>query len=161
MPLLYGESAEAFHHLQEEIIRKKNDETIFLWTEPQLDNIAFKPCSIFARYPSQFVIRSGAIRVQDRYPDPLPYAVTNLGLHISVRLVPLQKKYLSHTSGTQLELSLYDLPLETAVEPHNLGYNLFAPIPNCKHVGGVLLLLVALERLRESGNLFALARILL
>jgi hypothetical protein len=33
MPLLYGEGTKAFGRLQEEIIRKSTDQSIFLWSE--------------------------------------------------------------------------------------------------------------------------------
>jgi hypothetical protein len=37
MPLLYGEGNRAFIRLQEEIMRKEEDYTLFLWSEPELE----------------------------------------------------------------------------------------------------------------------------
>lgn len=35
MPLLYGEGSKAFERLQEEIVKKSTDQTIFVWSKPK------------------------------------------------------------------------------------------------------------------------------
>lgn len=82
MPLLYGEGVRAFLRLQEEIIRSNHDQTIFLWSAfakdvgkvlaPSPDN--FDPGRSFHFRPSQRGQR--------------PFAITNVGLELTVPLVP-------------------------------------------------------------------------
>ncbi|KAK3343137.1 hypothetical protein B0H65DRAFT_409830, partial [Neurospora tetraspora] len=62
MPLIYGEGDNAFRRLQEEIIKRSNDLSIFLWGEP----LNFQPknskksltehpsCNLFATSPADF-----------------------------------------------------------------------------------------------------------
>jgi hypothetical protein len=53
MPMLYGEGQRAFQRLQEEVIRKHNDLSIFAWTGPKtLASSGFMP--VLARSPSNF-----------------------------------------------------------------------------------------------------------
>ena len=56
MPLLYGEGGRAFFRLQEEIIRKTPDETIFCWDHGhcQGENSKGKPTAALALSPADF-----------------------------------------------------------------------------------------------------------
>lgn len=54
MPMLYGEGRKAFQRLQEEVIRKYNDLSIFAWTEPATSiSTGFIP--VLAPAPSSFI----------------------------------------------------------------------------------------------------------
>jgi hypothetical protein len=60
MPLLYGEGGKAFRRLQEEIVRRSNDQTILAWRREIFageDLLQSSRSSIFASHPAQF--RSG------------------------------------------------------------------------------------------------------
>ncbi|KAK4446449.1 HET-domain-containing protein [Podospora aff. communis PSN243] len=60
MPLLYGEGGKAFRRLQEEIVRRSNDQTILAWRREMFsgeDLLQSSRSSIFASHPAQF--RSG------------------------------------------------------------------------------------------------------
>lgn len=51
MPMLYGEGTRAFIRLQEEIIARTEDYTIFAWTADPLNNM---PRGLFASFPADF-----------------------------------------------------------------------------------------------------------
>lgn len=51
MPMLYGEGTRAFIRLQEEIIRRTEDYTIFAWTADPLNNMSR---GLFASFPADF-----------------------------------------------------------------------------------------------------------
>ena len=82
IPLLYGEGDKAFTRLQHEIVKISNDESIFAWTDNELEE-----SGLFARSPKAFS-NSGKV-VEIPYGDQLyvlraPYAVTNRGLGIEI-----------------------------------------------------------------------------
>lgn len=100
MPLLYGEGAGAFQRLQEEIIGKSSDETIFAWTKD--DN---GPSSLLAESPECFW--DGAFFVpyymQTKAP---PCRITSVGIVVyfirnileDVVMLGQSSYQLSHTS---------------------------------------------------------------
>jgi hypothetical protein len=53
MPILYGEGERAFSRLQNEILKKTTDQSLFAWRRQAED--ALNPTSIFARSPSDFL----------------------------------------------------------------------------------------------------------
>lgn len=100
MPLLYGEGSMAFTRLQEEIIKRSDDESILAWgldtrveDEPgmsrkaliSLTNIA-RPSSILARSPMDF---KHSRHLQYGTKPRTPILLTNLGLQIELNLVPV------------------------------------------------------------------------
>ncbi|KAE9964419.1 hypothetical protein BLS_004887 [Venturia inaequalis] len=106
MPMLYGEGTHAFIRLQEEIIRRTEDYTIFAWTADPLNNI---PRGLFASFPADFKLsgRSFAapeglqkpkhgdagsryIRVTDQHEQPPN--LTSRGLLINLPCLSMMKK---------------------------------------------------------------------
>lgn len=102
MPLLYGEGSQAFLRLQEEIMKKTDDHSIFCWTDPAATDFTYR--GLLARSPAEFSESSGVIS-GDRRDPPLsddlslvwpedqidhlkPYSITNRGLRITL---PLQR----------------------------------------------------------------------
>ncbi|KAG7290311.1 hypothetical protein NEMBOFW57_000310 [Staphylotrichum longicolle] len=88
MPMLYGEGQRAFRRLQEEIIRKSNDLSIFAWDEDAAEDTGFT--ALLAPSPRQFAIHQ---ELRELLPTGLPprnwqpeYAITNNGLRIRTRL---------------------------------------------------------------------------
>ncbi|GAB7359606.1 hypothetical protein MBLNU230_g6790t1 [Neophaeotheca triangularis] len=85
MPLLYGEGKRAFMRLQQEILKKSSDESLFAWRHPQVD--ALYRTGMLAPWPSAFV-DSGHVVASD-YGETLPvvarkpYQMTNKGLEFS------------------------------------------------------------------------------
>lgn len=106
LPIIYGEGYDkAFLRLQEEIIRRTDDQSIFAWgalgkedksskrtrTTPELDELDFEALSgtmpVLARSPADF---KGMEKVVVSPPSTEPvsdYAMTNKGLHVKFNLV--------------------------------------------------------------------------
>ena len=59
MPLIYGEGLKAFRRLQEEIVKRNNDLTIFAWDNPP--NHEQPSCGLFATSPEAFAHSSGIV----------------------------------------------------------------------------------------------------
>jgi hypothetical protein len=101
MPLLYGEGRKAFVRLQEEIIRKSTDQSIFAWNKPGLELSAISaaklrqqslipdPRRLFARSPSEFQACRDVIpapHIVETRSDQ-GYSLSNAGLQINVPVV--------------------------------------------------------------------------
>jgi hypothetical protein len=61
MPLIYGEGDQAFQRLQEEIVKRHNDITIFVWSRPPSLHYDRQFIGLFATSPAEFA-NSFAIR---------------------------------------------------------------------------------------------------
>jgi Heterokaryon incompatibility protein (HET) len=96
MPLLYGEGEKAFIRLQEEIMKHSDDQTLFAWGYNDPDNdpesgslshwAGFALCSPFAPDPAAY--QDSGDFIPDEFAMPIgAYAMTNKGLHISLRKV--------------------------------------------------------------------------
>lgn len=89
MPLLYGEGVEAFTRLQEEIIKRLDDLSIFaptsafLVAQPNTNNM-IQPCDLLATSPEAFR-NFGRVTFSDRLLDGTvyPFTMTNHGLHFT------------------------------------------------------------------------------
>lgn len=77
MPLLYGEGKKAFLRLQEEIVKKSDDESIFAWCSKIPDFGLLAPAAAA-------FISSGDVRSWAWEDDEIrrPYAMTNKGLEV-------------------------------------------------------------------------------
>ncbi|PMD34428.1 HET-domain-containing protein [Hyaloscypha variabilis F] len=88
MPILYGEGANAFLRLQQEIIKMSDDESIFAWRRDNSTTRHLALSGAFAGAPCDFA-ESGNIRTTlTEVEDILPYLMTNKGLQIQLRLFP-------------------------------------------------------------------------
>jgi hypothetical protein len=89
MPLLYGEGRKAFTRLQEEIIKRSTDQSIFTWIDPTASRTTLR--GLFARSPSEF---QNGLAIQ-HVPDVVvqPFAMTNRGLHITLPLQALEDRH--------------------------------------------------------------------
>ncbi|KAE9379502.1 HET-domain-containing protein, partial [Stipitochalara longipes BDJ] len=76
MPMIYGEGANAFLRLQEEIVKRSNDLTIFAW-DKGLDEPAYG--SVLALSPAAFAKSKNIMPVSRAWLDPV-FAMTNKGL---------------------------------------------------------------------------------
>jgi hypothetical protein len=96
MPLLYGEGAKAFRRLQEEIIRTRNDPSIFAFGRDQLLSVEesmykrpqpmYPPKindSVLAESPDYFW--QGGDVLTSKYFFDEPYAITHMGLRVVTR----------------------------------------------------------------------------
>ncbi|KAF2820201.1 HET-domain-containing protein [Ophiobolus disseminans] len=83
MPLLYGEGRKAFIRLQEEIIKRSTDHSIFTWKDVHATQTAFR--SLLARSPAEFENCKGVVSLS----SSVPFAITNLGMSILLPLEPV------------------------------------------------------------------------
>lgn len=86
MPLLYGEGRKAFLRLQEEIIRRTHDHSIFAWSSSTDVTSEHGMTGILASSPKAFQ-QDGGVLCYD-FARPSAYSLTNLGLQIELRLKP-------------------------------------------------------------------------
>jgi hypothetical protein len=92
MPLLYGEGTKAFIRLQEEILKRSNDQSLFAWTAPRPDGTDKAETLVggfLASSPSYF--EHSHHYVPCNHPSRLlrltrPYSMTNMGLCIDIPL---------------------------------------------------------------------------
>ncbi|KAK3900295.1 heterokaryon incompatibility protein-domain-containing protein [Staphylotrichum tortipilum] len=80
MPLIYGEGHQAFRRLQEEIVKRNSDLTIFAWDAPPLLVVDNQLLGLFAPAPAAFTRCSGIVPFRDDFAE---FAVTNKGLLLS------------------------------------------------------------------------------
>jgi hypothetical protein len=77
MPLIYGEGMGSFRRLQEEIVKRNNDLTIFAWQNEGLDQSFL---GLFAPTPRVFADSAGVMPFSD---DLMDFSITNKGLLVS------------------------------------------------------------------------------
>jgi hypothetical protein len=90
MPMLYGEGArKAFHRLQGQIMKDRNDHSIFAWTSTPGLKKPEEPerHGLLADSPDAFADRFNIIGYAD-WQDEEPIQHTNRGLRISLHLTP-------------------------------------------------------------------------
>lgn len=91
MPLLYGEGGKAFQRLQEEIIKRYNDHTIFAWTtgHDPVSCSSFGPhLGFLAPSPKAFT-SAGSFTARSTGFAQLasPWSITNAGISINLPLI--------------------------------------------------------------------------
>lgn len=83
MPLLYGERERAFTRLQEQIMKKSDDHTLFAWNFHD----SFQH-GLLASSPSQFAGNRTTRAYLSTFEARSPYSLTNRGLSIILPLFP-------------------------------------------------------------------------
>jgi len=106
MSLIYGEGLKAFRRLQEEIVKRDNDLTIFAWDMSQKHE--GQAIRLFATSPAEFVDSSGVVPFVDDY---INFSVTNKGLLVSGD-IPLRAAAITEEEGGP-EILRYQINLGT------------------------------------------------
>ncbi|EJT73646.1 hypothetical protein GGTG_07502 [Gaeumannomyces tritici R3-111a-1] len=108
MPLLYGEGAKAFQRLQEEILRRSDDLSIFCWSPPVNEVVvpeqSTRTCrDLLAPSPAEFGLSRWTDPELQSFDNGLAkFSVTNKGLLVQGgRLAPIPK-----TQGSYYSLAL-------------------------------------------------------
>ncbi|KAG4436296.1 hypothetical protein IFR05_008236 [Cadophora sp. M221] len=84
MPMLYGEGQKAFFRLQEEIIKKSADMSIFAWMALEVNPPLYT--GLLARSPADFR-HSGVATICDYgHFDPAPFSINNRGVSLQTIL---------------------------------------------------------------------------
>ncbi|PMD20393.1 HET-domain-containing protein, partial [Hyaloscypha hepaticicola] len=76
LPMIYGEGANAFFRLQEEIVRRTNDLTVLAWNQKEGQEL---PCSLFASSPAGFADTGFVEAFHQQFLAPV-FSITNKGL---------------------------------------------------------------------------------
>lgn len=79
LPLIYGEGEKAFLRLQYEFVKNSSDESVFAWTDPEM-----QWGGIFARSPSAFAGSGDIIEASFEHLERTPYTMTNRGLAMEI-----------------------------------------------------------------------------
>jgi hypothetical protein len=124
MPLLYGEGRKAFTRLQEEIIKRSTDQSIFSWIDRSASRTTFR--SLLARTPTDFQHCQNV----ECLPDPVgaSYAVTNRGLHISLPLQPMEHDQFEYLAALNCRFVHSDKSLAIRLRRTAAGSNQFTRV---------------------------------
>lgn len=99
MPLLYGEGAKAFFRLQEEIIRRYNDHSIFAWGDclevVQSGGEENENATIGILAPSPLAFTSIPQHIATELSVTSPYSLTNSGLSIKLPVMCVQGGFIA------------------------------------------------------------------
>ncbi|KAK7468399.1 hypothetical protein VKT23_002914 [Stygiomarasmius scandens] len=130
MPTLYGEGGvNAFMRLQEEIIKRSADQSIFAWKANKDDGTRR---GLLAHSPSEFVSSGRVHASRDR--DTTTYSMTNRGLCIKLPLIPLDDELSACLDGRfekrDLCFAVFDCQLEGRDHDQALGIYLERVIAN-------------------------------
>ncbi|PVH67317.1 HET-domain-containing protein [Cadophora sp. DSE1049] len=90
MPLLYGEGKKAFIRLQEEILKRSDDQSLFAWTAAGTGNIDPQTVvtgGFLASSPSDF---ERSCHYVPRNLRQEPYSMTNMGLCMTVPIISMK-----------------------------------------------------------------------
>ncbi|KAK7908454.1 hypothetical protein PG985_015757 [Apiospora marii] len=88
MPMLYGEGDhKAFIRLQEEVMKRSDDQSLFLWKKKEQSYTTY--LGLLAPSPREFVDTPDVVFAEDLSEDR-PYASTNKGISIRLTLVPYE-----------------------------------------------------------------------
>ncbi|KAL9116239.1 MAG: hypothetical protein Q9227_000610 [Pyrenula ochraceoflavens] len=92
LPMIYGEGNKAFLRLQEEILRRSDDHSIFAWRHIDLEDTQSlenpsTPCGLLASSPAAFADCENVIQTP-AVPGSHGYAMTNRGLSIHLPTIP-------------------------------------------------------------------------
>ncbi|KAM5537087.1 hypothetical protein V8D89_009233 [Ganoderma adspersum] len=153
MPTLYGEGTRAFRRLQEEILKRIPDQSLFAWGDAYLEPLPetedalldqrrfvcltkYSARSLFAASSAEF-LKSGSIR-------PVPHSVYLRRLGLSN--VPLPE-YASSPYGTRLQLPT--LPISLCLPPWSVSYQ------EGSQTSEWCFALLACEHSRRPGHLLA------
>jgi hypothetical protein len=113
MPMLYGEGHKAFYRLQEEIIRRSGDDSIFAWglSDEGQSSQGPSPPDTLQRVSTDRSVRGYSILASS------PMAFRNSG---GLRCPPVSHSTFSMTNiGMQIELPLCETPEDTSVLPYH------------------------------------------
>lgn len=137
MPMLYGEGAKAFMRLQEEIIKKSNDLSIFAFHQGSKsyypdDCPDFDPsqpfCDLFATSPHDFIGCGGVVSAGTDVSWNNAFALTNKGVHF--RRARLQVDVQHGWYNMPLNCKISGLEDET-MRLRKVGPSLFARYDTC------------------------------
>jgi hypothetical protein len=156
MPLLYGEGDRAFERLQEKILKRSEDLSLFLWQDEEDSEYVHR--GLLARSPaefSKFTISRRAVNMAPTRPIKLHYKswnaskspcwITNIGVQLSVHLLEARSFYKSAILNADYPM-FFENPKDDEYVFNVINF----------HVGSTLIsFYILLKRLEKDGNQFA------
>ena len=127
MPLLYGEGERAFIRLQEEIMKRPDDQSLFAWTDQTLSRGSDEGFGMLARSPADFDCSGNFIPFQNS-PSTL-FSMSNKGLSMDLSLEPhgrLEDSYLAALDC--VEPPNYNEFLDVYLRRHTNGNNQYTRV---------------------------------
>ena len=88
MPLLYGEGDKAFLRLQEDIIKRSDDQTLFAWTSADAPDDT--PHGLLAESPASFANVGNIIPYSD-WESNAPFSMSNKGLRLELYIERVER----------------------------------------------------------------------
>jgi hypothetical protein len=123
MPMLYGEGAKAFVRLQEEIMKKDDDHTIFAWGYGSTSGVPQGLAAYFARSPAAFSGCSEVRRYRRHGINSSHHVITNQGLLIEMCVLQLVTgEYIGELNCTHRVGHVIAIPLVKAYADDNIFY---------------------------------------
>jgi len=129
MPLLYGEGEKAFLRLQEEIMKRSDDHSLFAWTAENMQLYG-----LLAGSPRDFSESGNIERLKDE-PMSLPYSITNKGVQITLQLVKSSSVPLVSTKHATKKVSAFEcrkIGKYFTPIPAIIGLNMIVALLNCQ-----------------------------
>ncbi|KAI9657952.1 MAG: hypothetical protein M1821_002609 [Bathelium mastoideum] len=114
MPMLYGEGGtQAFLRLQEEIMKRSDDHSLFAWTDNGLSSAAYH--GLLAEHPDRFKDSHSIFPYEDA-EEHASYSISNKGIRMELHITPL----------TDEKPELYAATLDCPVPPHYENHTFLA-----------------------------------
>lgn len=110
MPLIYGERSKAFVRLQEEIMKRSIDHSIFAWRPPK-ENVWY---GMLASSPEYFKDCSNVIEHHTPLHNTRPFQVTNKGLELRTSALQAVSKLWRSQNRRFSEFTQFAMPLNCA-----------------------------------------------
>jgi hypothetical protein len=156
MPLLYGEGDRAFERLQEEILKRSDDLSLFLWQDEEDSEYVHR--GLLARSPAEFSKFSVSWKsVDTAWTQPSdfhhktwftprdPCWITNIGVQLSISLLEARSFWKSANSYDDWDM-LIDNPKDD-----EYVFNVI----NFRVGSNIICFYILLKRLEKDGNQFA------
>jgi hypothetical protein len=124
MPLLYGEGRKAFTRLQEEIIKRSTDQSIFCWIDRSASRTTFR--SLLAHTPGDFQHCQNVECLSD--PLGASYSITNRGLNMSLPLQPMDHDQFEYLAALNCRYTHSHKSLAIRLRRTAAGSNLFTRV---------------------------------
>jgi hypothetical protein len=130
MPMLYGEGAKAFIRLQEEIMKKDDDHTIFAWGYGSTSVVPNRSEGYFAKSAAVFAGCSQLHSYRPSGSKSSHHVITNKGLLIDMSVLQLVTgEYIGQLNCTDLRRHFIAIPLVKLYPDDNIFYRPIAIRP--------------------------------
>jgi len=131
MPLLYGEGSKAFLRLQEELLKKYDDESLFAWEAPPNDALAQPYFGLLSPSVSYFEAshRFRHPTIRTRIDDSTPTTSTNKGISTTFPRIDVDKSNGLYFALLDCRIQgINEGEIQSAIQVHHLVGNQYARV---------------------------------